>query len=277
MPPFDDDPQDERIDAQRSSQYISKKDWKLFVLLIGLTAGLLTPIYFHLRENAYEAICRRQLMGLYQGMSLYAEANDGRFPPTYIEGDNQTPVLENGAAVSWTLPIEGLIKEDLDFNCPGAKEGEGVWVVSSTKKARKRLLTYGMYVPMSTEAVSGIDQPDKVALLAETANMGAGGSYDPVPFKLSSGETVPYDGFVVGFNTGGRMPEKNTQDVTRLAFETGSPPKWTEETQGRHREKVNIITASGRVRFMTAEQARYRRDDIINPLWAVPRAWMYRR
>ena len=69
----------------------------------------------------------------------------------------------------------------------------------------------GMYVALDAKYYPQLENPTGTVLFAETSNMGAGGTYDPSPFKLSDGSVVPFDGFLIGYDDGNMKHTEETK------------------------------------------------------------------
>lgn len=265
---------EERTDENRRSDLVSKADVKKFLVGLVVVAVVLSPIFFYLRENAYRATCGKNLLQLYKGITLYAAENNDRLPPVYVTSQTDAPYIERGAANTWVQLIEGQTKESVSTVCQSAGAEDRVMVHS---ESGSRGLTYGMFAPLGGEPMDLIDNPDQAVLLGETANMGASGTYDPMPFKDASGEVVPYDGFVIGFNDSNLLPTDASKAVTRLAFPDTADGQFKLDGRTRHRDGIQIVTASGRLRTIKPDMAYLKLGGAENPLWKIAKTRRYRR
>lgn len=265
---------DERTDENRRSDLVSRGDIKKFAIGLAVVAIVLSPIFFYLRENAYRATCGKNLLQLYKGITLYAAENNDRLPPVYVTTDTDAPLVDGGAANTWVQLVEGQTKESVSTVCQSAGRQDPVQVHG---EAGVRGLTYGMYAPLGGEPMDLVDNPDQAVLLGETANMGASGTYDPLPFKDSAGAVVPYDGFIIGFDDSNLLPTEKSRSVTRLAFSDTANGEFKSDGSGRHRDGTHIVTASGRLRTIKPDMALLKLGGADNPLWKLPKTRRYRR
>ncbi len=229
----------EGASAPSGGQYMTRKDFKLIVLVtIFLIIGMI-PVYLYMREKAYKATCVRNINGMMAALTLYSAQHDDRFPPLYNENEKGEPDADaNGIAYTWISDIYDLKGSRIDFVCPTASSEE--YAYSANPNGGPPIpSTYGFYAPYASFSTPLVDNPDTVVILAETSNGGANMTYDPKPFASK------YDGFVIGWDTTNDCSESNEDihAVTRLAFpgtQDGKPDKGN----GRHDRFINAISAS---------------------------------
>jgi hypothetical protein len=227
--------------APSGGQYMTRKDFKLIVLVtIFLTIGMI-PVYLYMREKAFKATCVKNINGMMETLILYSAQHDDRFPPLYSENSKGEPdANKDGIAYTWISDIYSLKSDRIDFVCPTADKEEIAYSANPTGGAPIPS-TYGFYAPYASYSTVLIDNPDTVVILAETANHGANSTFDPLPFS-----STKYDGTVIGWNNSNDFSEdKNvdTHSVTRLAFPGTSNGK-PEKGNGRHNTFIYGISAS---------------------------------
>lgn len=250
-----------------SSQYINKKDVRWIALIIAVLALASIPVYGILKKNSDRTACKRNINGMYKAISLYAESYDGRFPPLYQTGENNSPYLENGKPIVWASVIAPLLPTNANFKCPACKDSEvtpinGKIVDKKSGPKEKVIdgisLTYGMFAAMSARPISDFADPTASILIAETANYGAENTYNPVPFKLNDGTEVPFDGFCIGWNTGNQeYINKESTLVTRLAFYGTANGNFDDDKiTARHDSYIHAINVGGNLSFLKPGRAK---------------------
>ncbi len=226
--------------APSGGQYMTKKDFRMIVLVTFFLIIGMIPVYLYMREKAFKATCVKNMNGIMETLILYSTQHDDRFPPLYSENAQGEPETDaNGYAYTWISDIYSLKSDRIDFVCPTASPEE--WAYSANPTGGPPIpSTYGFYAPYASYSTVLVDNPDTVVILAETSNGGANGTFDPKPFGSK------YDGFVIGWNNSNDFSGENnvdTKSVTRLAFpgtETGKPDKGN----GRHSTFIYGISAS---------------------------------
>jgi len=149
----------------------------------------------------------------------------------------------------------------VNFKCPTAKPDEIVRVENPQGSDKVIELTYGMYIALSGKYISDLQNPSRTVVIAETSNMGAQGTYDPLPFKTSAGEIVPFDGFAIGYNDDNFVHSEVTNMVTRLAFyntSTGEKGLEGPKVLPRHNKNILALFADGTLGKISPNQARVR-------------------
>lgn len=248
-----------------ANQHVTKRDAIVVAILAVVLAIAFALIFPIMRRNSDIAACKQNMAKIGESIRIYAETNDGRFPPLYDVGADRTPELHNGLPIVWASVIPELPKGS-SFTCPSAKEIENTKVngkslqtsmfSSQDKLLDYIMLSYGMFAPLSTRAVSDVALPDQTFMLAETCNNGARGVYNPMPFRLANGQTVPFDGFAIGFDNSYVMPDPQSKKVTRLAFygtEKGDFDK--AGIEARHQKLIFGIYVDGHLGKITPDQA----------------------
>ncbi|MBX3115593.1 MAG: hypothetical protein KF836_13590 [Fimbriimonadaceae bacterium] len=247
------------------TQYVGKKDIKWIFLIAVVLAAMLVPLYKIMKVQSDEASCTRNMKSIAASIQQYAEINDKRFPPIYEPGENGAPVLFNGKPITWAGLL--TLSSGTSFKCPAAEPDEIVRVNGSsfeatmwTKQAKKLdhiELTYGMLAALNVRAVSDVANEDETILISETSNNGAQNVYNPLPFKLSNGEVVPYDGFSIGYDTSEFLYDDSTKYVTRLAFRNSAGGNFSgSSVKGRHKEgSLHVIFVDGHRGRISPERA----------------------
>lgn len=265
----------ERTDEKAKSPYLTKKDIARLMLGIAIAMVLLYPVYVLLMGNAKKKMCSANFGQMYKAISLYAAENNDRLPPVYVTSETDAPLVEKNGAYTWVSLVDGFAKDPSVFTCPAAESGSGTKVYSSIKGSIN--LTYGMYAPLGGEPLDQIDDPHQSVLLAETNNMGAENTYDPLTFKDKSGQVVPYDGFIIGFDDSNSLPTAKTKKITRLAFPETANGDFKPKGLGRHRDGIHFVTADGRLKTRPPTAANYLDETgQVSPLWRLSKTRKFR-
>jgi hypothetical protein len=263
----------ERTDEQPKSQYISKRDIKVFGLaLLGL-AILLSPVYFVLKENSDSYICKRNMQAIAKAVMLYSAENNDRLPPAYVTMDGVTPFVENGGVYTWAYLVQPQMKRGASFQCPKASEAE-CYVDHDSETGKPMLVSYGMYLPMGGMPISSISNPESAILITETSSLGSEDTFDPHPLKDADGNLVK-DGFIVTWSTGNLLSEDPVNAVTRLAFSGTKTGEFKKDGRARHPDGNHFITVNGASVSLPPTAARVewdtKRKKIVGR-WMVPDA-----
>lgn len=273
MSPVDEGPL-ERTDEQPKSDYLTKGDLKKLGIAIVVLMVILSPVYILLKQDAEKTLCSRNLKQISTAIGLYASENNDRLPPVYVTAENNSPLIEDGAAYAWVHLVDGYVREGTNFFCPSSSQEQRALVHGSKGKVE---VTYGLYAPLGGEPLAQIADPDNTILIGETANSGAADTYNPVPFRDNSGNVVPFDAFLIGFNDSNELPTPSSQTVTRLAFPGTKNGQFEEGGRSRHNGGIHFISVSGRARFLGPEVARLRMErGLPTGAWAVPRTRRFR-
>lgn len=248
------------------AQYVSRKDIKWIALAIIVVGGSFAAIYPQLKKQAHESACKKNMKDIAFSIQQYAEIYDGRFPPLYEVGQDNTPALTDGLPIVWASVLPELPMGS-SFKCPAAPK-EALTRINGRSTERsmfssedKRLdyidLSYGMLASLSTRAISDVAQDNQTILISETSNNGAQGVYNPLPFTLETGETVPFDGFSIGFDNQQNLPDTNSRFVTRLAFPDTKSGDFTKKgLVGRHDLQIFGIHVDGSLTRLSPESTK---------------------
>lgn len=258
---------EDRDDGQESfsNRYISKKDVKLFFIGVPILALLLTPVYRKLRDDSWETTTKNSMLRVFQAISLYATANDDKFPPAYYRGQTG-PELEKGYPYVWLSLVKGGIPARTLLVSQAAVKEE----YSAIGYGGAVPTTFGYYVAAEFRQVDDFDNDDTV-LFAETTEGGALDTYDPMQMK-------PTDGWLIGYDTGNDRNRRiidAASFVTRLAFKGSATAvktgKW-DDVKTRHPKSTFAVTVNGTRIKLTPEMMKIRRDSNqeILPPWSVP-------
>jgi hypothetical protein len=265
------DPQAPEGDMSGRSAYISKKDIKVIAIAIVLIGVALYPIWQYQVRQSEKARCTGNMKAISDALNLYAEDKEDRFPPLYRTGKGDLPGLgDTHLPYTWCDDIAPLMNKRYSFVCPAAVSGEAVTSENPSSDKSNLKTTYGMYLPYSGYPRSLVPNPDEAAVVAETSNLGAATSYDPVQMKDENGTLLP-DGFVIGWDNSNTEPNSKTKFVTRLAYPGTDSGKFSKDGLSRHDSGIHIMTASGEVRTLGPEAAEFhQRKGSFTGLWAPP-------
>ena len=259
------DPNAVEGDKSAGGQYVTAKDIRIWAIALVALGVATYPIYQYLQGQSERARCSANLRAVYQAISLYADQHDNRFPPlARMEPDGVTPSLsEKGLPYTWVSDVAPFMNPRNSFVCPSAKPDEIVLNESGEAGKPNVPSSYGFYAPYAGLLTSLVENPDDVAIVAETSDRGAADSLDPVPL----GAKLP-DGYVIGWSDSNTEPGKATRSVTRLAFRIS---KDGNEAVGRHGKFVWGLTASGELRQITPDDLKYQSKlSGVNPRWKLP-------
>lgn len=254
-----------------ANQHVTKRDGIIVAVLVLVLAVAFALIFPIMRRNSDIAACKQNMAKIGASIKIYSELNDQRFPPLYDVGAEQTPSLNNGMPIVWASVVPELPK-GATFACPAAHAEENTKVngkslqtsmFSSQDKMLSHIeMSYGMFAPLSTRAVSDVAVDDQTFMLAETTNNGARGVYNPYPFKLSDGTVIPFDGFSIGFDNAHVRPDPESKRVTHLAFYgTADGDFGKKGIEARHQKLIFGIFVDGHLGKITPEQAILRPND----------------
>lgn len=265
------DPQAPEGDKSSSDVYFSKKDLKVFAIGLVSLAVILYPFYQFGVRSSEKARCSANMKAMMDAMNLYAESKDDRFPPLYRTGNNREPGLgDTGKPYTWADDIQPLMNKRYSFQCPSAKPDE--LVSSEDPETSQSVLktSYGMYAPYSGYTRSLIANPDTTAIVAETSNQGAQGTFDPVPLKDEKGNAVP-DGMVIGWDDSNEEPSSASKFVTRLSYPETRNGDFKKDGISRHDAGIHVLTVTGERLTLPPSAARVEhRFGSIQGLWAPP-------
>lgn len=263
------DPDAPEGDRSGSSQYLQKKDLIRILIGVACLSVLMIPVYKVMEENGHRTACKKNLRGMWSAASLYAVQYDQRFPPLYEVGENGSPGLTAGMPVTWATAVSDLLPDGSTMTCPSSEPGEamksnGIIIDRRSGRQAKVIdhldLTYGMYIPLALRPVSDVLQENTTLLFAETANFGARGSFDPLPYTLEDGTKVPFDGFAIGWDNSNYEADLDSSKLTRLAFYGASDGNFSgEKVSARHKEYIYGVHVDGSLLKLTPKDAQITR------------------
>ncbi len=269
-------------DVARGSQYMTRKDLRNILLGVGVLVLALIPIYKMMEKNSEKTRCVQNMRAISAALGQYAAENDDKMPAIYAMGSESEPLLDpKGIPFAWASVVSQYMNKRASFLCPSATAEETVTVSTMRKDrtvetlkehpANTELLTYGMYAAYSTFLISQIENPNVVITIAETSNMGARGSFDPLPYKNPEGQVVPFDAFAIGWNNSHKAPNESTKAVTRLAFYDIENGNFKADGPIRHENGIHALTAGGSLVLLKPDSAIYsQRVGLSGGRWAVP-------
>ncbi len=257
-------------------QYMSKKDFLPILGVVLLLGALSIPLYQTLAAESEKTLCKRNLAGISKAILQYAASYDDRLPPAYVVGENGSPAIFAGRPVTWATQVQGYLGSSSGFRCSAAPKAENTPVASGIAEQTEDIaLSYGMYRTLSAVAVPTIQDAASAVMIAETANHGAGFTYDPIPFTDSHDHEVPFDGFLIGWDTSNFTPDSLTKSVSRLAFKFTENGRFSsEKVQGRHGNTIFCLRADGHLGRLLRQDAYVENTkDGIAGQWRVPKSY----
>lgn len=275
------DPADEQDARERKSSILTKRDRNilLFIALPILGCMLYIGLRFVVRHGE-KTRCASNFGAMSTALNLYQNEWDNQFPPAYMTGPNLEPITAPNKNGESTMPYpEGkpytwisLLKEYMtvrnNFQCRSATAEENT--LNANSDGESIVSSYGLYVGIAGRPLLMISRPGDVVAIAESSNMGARSSFDPHPFKDSSGTQVPVDGFLIGYDTGNYEFEAGlTKSVTRLAFPDTKSGKFSKLGETRHDGGNHFLFADGHLGVLkpNAAKVRFLNDEIVGT-WA---------
>jgi hypothetical protein len=241
----------------RGGGYVSRKDVKWIAATLIVLAIVFVPIWNTLREQSERQRCRQNMKAMSEAIAQYAIDNNDRFPPAYNMSDTDAPGLGYAYPATWATHVQPLMNPRASFRCPSAGEDEVVNVLAGEPGKPPIDLTYGMYKGLSAVPSGMVPNPGEVVLLAETANNGAAGSFNPVPFRDAGGKVVTSDGFLIGWSDSNLLYGDQSETVTRLAFRGTQDGTFDgPDVRGRHGKIIHAISAEGGLIQLTPSQAK---------------------
>lgn len=230
---------------------------KFVALLAGIAVIVIVaaqPAIRQLRDEKFKTDCKSRLGSLSQSLQQYAIDHDGYLPPVYqmVPGTSLAVQDPEGRAIGWPVTVIEYSKSAAIMKCPAAEPVDQAQSQSGVQS------TYGMYLPMGMAALANLSDPSGSILLAETANNGANGSFDPKPLMGENGKPISDNGFVIGFDSGNSMdPEvlRDANSVTRLAFRNVGNGQFSDSGKTRHGSSVFAILADGSLTTLKAPQS----------------------
>jgi hypothetical protein len=262
------------------SQYMSKKDVRNILLVIVVLVAGLFPVYKSMERNSEKARCVQNMKAIASALAQYATLNTDRFPSLYEKGPNGEPLTnDKGISPTWASVVSQYMSARQSFLCPSAIAEEAVAVAGmrpapeqklKPHPANSELLTYGMYAAYDTFPISQVDNPNSAIIVAETSNMGARDSYDPMPFKDADGKVIGADAFSINWSNSNTVPNADTQSVTRLAFYNVKDGKFDPAGDSRHSSGINALTTGGALVLLKPDSAVFSSQPGMGGRWAVP-------
>jgi hypothetical protein len=248
---IDDDP-DSYDQRPSGGGYFTKKDLRNILIVFALILLALWPVYRWFKGYTDDTVCKKNIRIIGSALTQYMELWDDRFPGAYqaTPGSDAPLLNDSGAAITWATVISPNIKDPASFTCPAVLPGDEARSVGADGGT---LLTgFGLYAPFSYGSRVGIPNPARTVLIAESANAGNEGSYDPLP--LAGGQ----DGFVIGLDDAQGYPTNATRAVTRLAFyRVGNGNFMSDEVHARHRGSIHALSLEGALISLLPESAQY--------------------
>ncbi len=226
--------------------HISKKDLKWGLLIVLVLVLMLWPVWIRLKMQRDKHVCKDNLSQMAKALQIYALDNSDRLPPAYVAGDNYEPRLFKGRAVSWiSLIAPGVRSPGSNFECPAAQPDE--MAPNAGPDGTTIMSSYGLFGAVAAAPLANIPNPQWVAMIAETSNGGAQGTYNPSPMKDPAGQIVP-DGYIVGFDNSNFLPTDSSIEVyaksakaTRLAFYETKSGQFKADGVARHPGGIHIL------------------------------------
>ena len=238
------------------AQYMTRKDVKWILGATALILVGLIPVYISMRDKAYATTCKKNLSEIGKALQLYADQHDDRFPPIYEVGQNGEPgVGAAGFPYTWISDIQPLMNPRASFVCPSADTSE--YAYSASPSGGEAIpSTYGMYTAYSSSPAKDVEGADNIVLVAETANAGALGSLDPLPFK-----STKQDGFLIGWDNSNQAPDEATIAMTRLAFQNTGKGNYT-QANARHGFVSHAISLNRGLIYLRSEDIQTEYDRV---------------
>jgi len=279
------DPYDpEETEGRRGNQYVTKKDFRLVLIVVVILAVVAWPIYIYLLGQVNSSLCNKNVKNIGEALLAYVRDNDDHLPFTYERAgyDTNEMAVHNGYAYTWQWAIEPYVTGGWrTFRCPAAQDVEHTKTADPTSGA-VHVSDYGMLDGYSGLDWSTIPYPDQKVIIGETSNRGALNTYDPMPL-MAGGVPLQYDGFEIGFNDSQDYPIADTVDdkgivtapgtrfATRLAYPNTSRADFDHESESRHPGGIHFLSAEGGLRNGDASTAVVIQLSGGFGLWDVPR------
>ncbi|MBS1723063.1 MAG: hypothetical protein JSS66_08950 [Armatimonadetes bacterium] len=242
--------EDEREERRPRSRYVSWREFLIILAVLLLLLVMLKPTLDEMGRRAEESACKRKLHAIGIAIGSYMIDHDDRLPATCYMGFDGAPSLVDGLPQTWVTDVQPKMSARDDFVCPSAKPSEATRQMSKLTGIKSATSTYGMYYGLSSVPINQVPNPGESLMIAETANLGALGSKDPVHFP---GDIS--DGYFIGWDTGNLGFDRSTQSVTRLAFRD-NPDKSVGGRIGRHGDVVFGISVEGGLRPLSESDAK---------------------
>ncbi|HEY3782207.1 MAG TPA: hypothetical protein VGL56_14080 [Fimbriimonadaceae bacterium] len=272
----------EEDEGRKRTAYISAREWRVIGIVFVVVCILMVPVYNHFMDLRNSHICTQNLLDIGTAVEGYMEDNNERLPPVYATADDgiEPRVFDKKAVFSWVSLLTHYMNKTEAFSCPAAIDSEGVQNLPSSNGPNVTS-DYGMYAALSAFPRDSISSPGSVALVVDSSNEGSNGTYDPLPFKDSSGNLIP-DGFVVGLNTTNFTPADSTQtkyDSAKFATRVASPDSakmgFSSKSYTRHPDGINVLMADLHREHISADRINAEHPGGVKGhgvigLWAIP-------
>ena len=238
------------VEDRSKSAYFSRKDVRTLSVVFILLFLITIPIYSVFKADRDKHVCYTNLSQIYKAIGIYMEANNDRYPPAFVVGENGEPQLFDGHPYTWTSLVHPGMNTRSSFECPSATSEENVLNLHPDAGKPPFASSYGMYAPWSAWSSGMVANPNMSVLIAETSNHGAEDTYDPKPF------THGIDGVIIGWDNDNFKPNSLTQYVTRLAFPKSEKGNFSKDGPARHGGGIHFLYASGQIGFLGPPAAR---------------------
>lgn len=264
---------------RRKPSHVTRRDVFRAVAIIVILLAAFWPVYIKLKAARDGHVCKENLSQIAKGIALYSESNNDRMPPLYAEDAKYRPLVSKGRVNTWvSLIAPGVNKPEENFRCPAAQEDE--LVANAAPGGKTYLSSYGLFGAYASISVGDIDAPGTQIMVAETSNLGARGSYDPIPFVDDAGKKIS-DGFIIGLDNSNFTPDDNSLSqfgkskyATRLAYFDTATGEFSADGEARHDTKIYALFADGHLEMLTPNMAAVQRlgaGGEISGRWRVPR------
>lgn len=264
----------EAVETYATSAHVRKRDIVIIVAVLLVLAAASAPIYNHFRARGEIAENKQNLREVFNSMTGYAQDNNDRLPPAYYELGGGTVAHEAGLPVAWPTLVGPGMSARARLRARAASAEESARVLDGSSADRAVLVSYGMYRGLSCAPVGMVPDPTESILVADSANGGARGSYNPVPLLDPDGQPSTSDGFVIGWDDSNTVFSAETKAVTRLAIYGAKDGDFT-SAKARFGTTVYAVTVAGSLRELAPSDAQVR---YVYPLlegewWANPRIY----
>ena len=255
------DPDEPESSKKPGSQYLSRKDLRWILLIVIVVGIAATPVYKGMRDQSEKLVCSTNIKAVYGAMMLYAAQNDDRLPPLYHIGENGAPMIEDGKPLVWASMLVPYMTRRAGFFCPAADDDELMPALGDDGRQRADIeLSFGMYLPMGAQPHMLLSNVQTTALIVETSNSGARGTFNPMPFRDLTGRVVPFDGFMVGYDDSNFAFTKETRWVTRLALRDATDGDSLSGATPRHGAGIHVIYVDGHLGKLFGRDARVKNE-----------------
>lgn len=254
---------------RRSSDLMSRKDWRVVAIVLFFLALIGWPIYLKLAADANKALCKRNMRKIGAAMGEYTNDFDGRLPFAYeTTGFESTEVrLRDHLAYTWQWQLQRYTRDWSVFACPAAEEAEHT---KTSDGFSVHVSDYGMLAGFSGIDTATVANPDRSFIVGETSNFGSLNSYDPLPIQVE-GSPLRNDGFMIGFDNDQIYPNEQTKQVTRLAFRDVGKGNYNSDSRSRHPGGIFMLTLDGGIRTIEGNDANVKRFGGSYGPWTIPK------